>query len=341
VALVLILVPLLVAEGGVRLLVATNRLPVAAAHLGNVEYAWANLARRGPTDVILFGDSMTQQGIDPKALADDLEPLIGHRPSTFTLASPGGGFGVNMALAQQLAREGRLPKVAVIGVSYSSIETDGTFRDAFAPSPMGQLFTDCSRETGLDNVVACKASELSMLWRWRGRVKRVFSAVLHPLKTTNTRAAGGFVIRADGFREGKPSTVAEIQAQIPQALADYPPALTIGPGVEDSFVQLVRTLVEGGTTVVAIGVPVSPVYQAALATSRPDWEAQRLAAVTSLSAAASIPIVDPVSLGSWWGDGSSRDVNHLSRDGAPAFVGQLMTLPGFRDPIVARLSSGK
>ncbi len=337
VVLLLILLPLVALEAGVRILVATGRLPVAAAHLGNVEYAWASLARRGTADVILFGDSMTQQGIDPKTLADQLEPLVGHRPSTFSLASPGGGFGVNLGLAEQLAREGRLPKVAIVGVSYSSIETDSTFQDAFAPSPMGQLFTDCSRESGLDNVVSCKASEVSMLWRWRGRMKRVLGSVLHPLATGSIKAPGGFLVRPDGFREGKPSTVAEIQAQIPQALADQPANLAVGAGVEDSFVSLVRTLVNGGTTVVLVGVPVSPVYQAALATARPAWEGQRLAAVAQLSAAAGMPIVDPVSLGSWWTDGSSRDVNHLSKQGAPLFVQQLMSMPAFADPIVARL----
>ena len=91
---------------------------------------------------------------------------------------------------------------------------------------------------------------------------------------------------------------------------------------------------------IAVSVPVSPVYQAALAAERPAWEDDRRQAVLGLAGPAGVPVVDPVSFGAWWGDGSSRDVNHLSREGAPDFVTQLMTMPAFRDPIVARLGQG-
>jgi hypothetical protein len=335
VVLALVVLPTLVAEAGVRALVAFDRLPVAAAHIGQVEFTWTNLANLGTADVIVFGDSMTQQGFEPQTLATALEPLVGRRPTTFNLATPGGGFGVNMALAAQLAREGRLPKVALVGVSYSSMYGDGTFRNAFAPSPMGQLFTDCALETKVDDWLGCKLSGVSYAWRWRGHPGRIVSAVLHPLKTSSDHASGLFV-RADGFRSGKPATVAEIQAQIPKAIADLT-HFSLGAGVEASYVSLIRTLVDGGSTVVVFGVPASPPYRNALEAAQPGFEQVRVNSIAQLAAATGVPIIDPVSMGSWWGDGSSRDVNHLSREGAPQFVHQLMGAPEFRDPIVARL----
>jgi hypothetical protein len=300
-----------------------------------VEFTWTNLERLGTADVIVFGDSMTQQGFEPRALATELEPFIGRRPTTFNLATPGGGFGVNMALAGQLAKEGRLPKVALVGVSYSSMYGDGTFRNAFAPSPMGQLFTDCAMEAKLDDWLGCRLAEASFLWRWRGHPDRVASAVRRPLKTSSQHASGLFV-RADGFRSGKPATVAEIQAQLPKAIANLT-HFSLGNGVEASYVTLIRTLVDGGSTVVVFGVPASPPYRNALEAAQPGFEQTRVDIVARLAAATGVPIVDPVSLGSWWGDGSSRDVNHLSREGAPLFVHQLMASPEFREPIVARL----
>ena len=332
---VLIVAPLLVAEVATRGLIAAGRLPIAAAHLEDFEVTWMNLAREGRPDVLILGDSLSQQGLDPAELRAKLSTELGRDVSVFDGASSAGGFGVNRAVVDQLAREGRLPKVAVLGVSPSSFASDATLHQAFAPSPLGGIFTDCALAGGLDDLLACRAGDVSALWRWRGNIDRVLGAILHPWPRTLREQ--GFLLRADGFRAGPPATVAALRAQLPTALANEGSTLRVGADVPDSFATLVGALREHGVPVVAVAVPYSPVLTDALEARAPGWEGARQAIVAGLGAAAGVSIVDPGRFGSWWGDGSSRDVKHLSRDGAPRFVDQLWSMPAFRDALVEGL----
>ncbi len=327
--------PLLVGELGVRALIAADRLPVAAAHLEDFEITWTNLERQAPVDVLLLGDSMTQQGLDPATLAGLVEPALGRRPVVFNASSSAGGFGVNDAVIEELARRGQLPRLAIVGVSSPSMASDRTFREVFAPTPMGGLFTRCAYASGYDAIVNCTFGNVSAFWRWRGTFDRVVRTVVRPLPPTKSER--GFTLRADGFRAGPPATVADLRLQVPTALEKEPAAFTMGADVPPAFVGLVARLRERGVAVVAVAIPYSPVLAAALETRQAGWEAGRRAATAALGTAAGVSIIDPLSFGEWWGDGSSRDVKHLSRDGAPRFVEQLWGMAALRNGVLAAL----
>ena len=327
--------PLVAGELGVRALIAADRLPVAAAHLEDFEITWTNLERQAPADVLLLGDSMTQQGLDPATLASLVEPALGRRPVVFNASSSAGGFGVNEAVIEELARRGQLPRLAIVGVSPSSMASDRTFRDVFAPTPMGGLFTRCASASSYDAAVNCAFGNVSAFWRWRGTFDRVLRAVVRPLPPTKSER--GFTLRADGFRAGPPVTIADLREQVPTALEKEPAAFTMGADVPPAFAGLVDRLREHRVAVVAVAIPYSPVLVAALETRQAGWEAGRRAAVAALEAAGELPIVDPAGFGAWWGEGSSRDVKHLSRHGAPGFVEQLWGIAAFRDGVLAAL----
>jgi len=334
----LVLAPLLVAEAGVRVLIATGRLPMAAAHLEDFEVTWANLDRLGSAEILVLGDSLSQQGIDPAALGSMVGRDLGRPVVAFDAASSGGSFGVSRALVLQLAREKRLPKVAIVGVSPVSLASDTTYRDVFAHTSLGQIFNDCALASSASALIDCRFGEVSALWRWRGQPARIASAVLRGQPTTlRTR---GFLLRRDGFREGPPATSKSLAAQLPVALPGEPGSRTLGADAAQAFVDLVATLRADGVTVIAVAIPYSPLLKDALEARHPGWEASRLAAIQRLEALAGIAIVDPLRFGSWWSAPMSRDVKHLSRLGAPKFVEQLLGMPAFRDPLLGALGRG-
>src|SRR5688500_12457855 len=125
----LVLGPLVAAEGAIRLLIAADRLPPARAHLRDFEIMWMNLARQGVPDVLILGDSVTQQGIDPAVLASELGSQSGRDVTAYNAASAAAGFGMNLSIARQLAREGRLPGVAIVGIQPGAITSDASLRE--------------------------------------------------------------------------------------------------------------------------------------------------------------------------------------------------------------------
>jgi hypothetical protein len=284
----------------------------------------------------VLGDSLSQQGIDPAALGSLVGRDLGRAVVAFDGASSGGSFGISRALILQLAREGRLPKVAIVGVSPVSLASDTTYTDVFAQTSLGQIFNDCALAVSASALVDCRFGEVSALWRWRGQPTRLVGAVLRGQPPT--LRSQGFLLRQDGFREGPPATSASLAAQLPIALPAEPSSRTLGVDAAQAFVDLVTTLRADGVAVVAVAIPYSPLFQDALEARHPGWEASRLAAIRRLETLAAISIVDPLRFGSWWSAPMSRDVKHLSRLGAPKFVEQLLSLPAFRDPLLGALS---
>jgi len=328
--------PLLFAELGVRALIATDRLPVAAAHFDRLEISWSNLAHIGrQPDVLILGDSMGQQDLDPETLARLAQPYTGNTLRIYDLSVSGAGFGTIRILVDQLMREGRLPPVLIVGVSPSILRGGplGVVSD-FQRSPMGQQFSQCANVEGYVQTVDCQFSQISKLWLWRGQPVRLARALVRGRPRTSKHAG---LMRPDGFIEGPSRPIAAIQSQVPDALDRQGSAFAMEASTLPEFVDLIGALRRGGAHVVVVTIPYSPLFTDALLAVNPDWESERAGAVAQLGAAAGVPVVESGSFGSWWGDGSSSDVKHLSHEGAIAFDQQLWGTLALHDAFLAAL----
>ena len=335
--LLLLLLPLLLMELGVRMLISSGRLAVAAAHDPALELSWMDLQRAGRQDIVLYGDSLIQQGIDPTVLADALGSP-GRPVRVFDLASSGGRMGVNRALARELQAEGRSPRVAIIGLSPIGLRSDATWTDAMSQTPMGRLFTDCQPATAIGQQIDCRAEEASALWRWHGRLGQIYQAIRtgQPVR----RHLNGRDLRADGFRVNPAATAAELEGQMTQALAGEPVHLEASLDAATSLAGLIADLRKDDVIPVVVAVPFSPPFTDALLARDPRWADERAAAIATLSAQAGIDIIDPVRFGPWWTPASSFDVKHLSAAGAQDFTRQLLSIPAFADAVRAGLAAG-
>lgn len=330
---VLLLVPLLALELGVRGLIAMHHLPVALAHLRDFEISWTNLQRRGTVDVLVLGDSVAEQGILPAGVRKALAPELGRNVAVFNAASASGTFGVNLAIARQLASEGRLPRVAMIGVQPGILRNDRTLA-IFSQTPMGRLFTACNGTDGMEASLDCRLGQVSALWRWRGHLDLLWNAFGREMdRISNHR---GLKLRQDGFRAGRGLSDKKLLGQLEVHLDRRSP-FRLGPAARDQFVTLVNFLRDHGTEVVVVAIPEAPQLAQALEERQPGWTAAWHAALDALSRAADIPIVDPGTFGPWYREGSMRNIKHLSEAGAAGFTDQLMANPKVRDPMIAAL----
>jgi hypothetical protein len=328
----LLLAPLLLVEVGVRVLIATGRLPVAAGHTVEFEITWTNLARAGTPDVLILGDSVSQQGMEPAVLSDLASDAVGHRVSVFNASSPGGRVGVNLAMVEELARERRLPRVAVVAIYPGTLNNDFTFTDVFAFTPMGGLFTACERATDLADALDCRLGSVSAAWRWRGHPDRLLRALDQPVP--RTASSGGLHLREDGFREGRGVSLERLQAQMDRS--DLRKRLFgFSDEVAQRYVELVNELTSKGVVVVPVAVPDTPALAARMELLEPGRRGMFRDALDTLEQMSGLRFVDPVAFGSWWGDGEARNFNHLSVRGAADFTRQLWEMPAFSDPIVA------
>ncbi len=328
----LIVVPLLAFEVGIRVLIASGRLPVAAAHAPEFERSWMELERAGPQDIILLGDSLTHRGIDPAvlgaALATPDRPL-----RVFDLASSGGGYSTNRSLIERLGAEGREPRVAVIGISPVGLKGDLNW-DTVARSPMSRLFTDCETASGIADVLDCGLEQVSAAWRWHGRLSEVFEAVRGHLPAEGLVRAGQML--TNGFRSHAGVSERVLDGRVAKVVADEPLRPTLSDESRAAFVRLVDAARAAGVPVVAVAVPYQPPLVAALTARDPAWGAEWQASLAELGAAAGIEVLD-IPFGDWWQASDAFDGKHLSASGAAAFTRQLAATPAFRDAVGAAL----
>ena len=337
-ALVLLIMPALLGEGAVRTLIATGRLAPAAAHFRTLEVSWVDLERAGTVDVLLIGPSTVHSGIDPAVLGELASEALGRPVSVFNLGIP--GLGGEVSILQQLEREGRLPELVIVGVSALGLGAgagrDGTGDSPYRRSPMGELFTRCedSPAAGYEAVADCQAGLVSALWRWRGRLDQIVDAVRSPL-------SGGYrgdrFRRPDGFSAGPPRTVATIESQIEKGLQTQDRLIEMRADSIDRYARIARFLDEHGVAVTGTSIPYAPVYMDAAEAKLPGFGASWQDAIGTLAEGTGIPFVDPVRFGDWWGDGSSQDIKHLSREGAVEFTRQLWDIPAFRAGVTEAL----
>lgn len=336
IAFVLVIVPVLVAELVLRLLIGTDRLPVAAS-IRPAQLVWAFQDEHPRIDLAIVGDSMSHSGIDPALLADLAGTATGQQLVGYDLAVPGNGPGTSLLQLQQLAREGRMPKVVVMGISPIGLRGDAQGDRTFRRSPMGLLFGDCQGITELAAIVDCRAAQVSALWRWRGRWEQVIGAVTGG---DFTAGKGGRRPRRDGFSSGPKRTVAELGPQVEEGLSREDEGMALGPTVVRDYQALVDFIRSQGSTAVGVLVPYSQLYTDALEARHPGWDAERLAAARALAEAIGVPVVDPGPIAGWWGDGMSQNIKHFSGAGAKRFTEQLWSVPAFADAVASGLQDG-
>jgi len=326
-ALALVVAPLLAAELGVRLLSATERLPLAAAHLRGFEVSWTNLQRLGTPDVLILGGSTAQQEIEPRVIGERLAGLLGRPVSVFNLSTGGAGFAVSRAIVAQLAREGRLPRAVIIGVSPGSLRTEDAY-PLFGRTPMGRIFTECDEVSGYEASLDCRAESVSALWRWRGHFDRVLASILAPVPVTLDR--GDAHLRADGYRSGPAPAPGHLDWQLGRALRNERRPFALGPGIPEAYERLVSLLREHGVAVVPVTTQWSPLLLDALEERFPGWQAAHEAGLQQLERIAGIPIIRTGRIGTGWAEGYWYNPKHTSHEGALVLTGDLWSQAGFR-----------
>jgi hypothetical protein len=330
----LLVIPVIVGEVVVRVLIETGRMAPAAAHFKTLEISWVDLERAGDVDVLLLGASTMHSGVDPAVLGELASEALGKPVSVFNLGIP--GLGGEPSLLEQLEREGRLPDAVVVGLSASGFGNQAEGTSAFRYSPMGRYFSRCEGGgvEGYEAIVDCQASLYSALWRWRGYADEIVRAIRKPIFGG---VKNGRLRRPDGFSEGVPRSVEKIEGQIEEGLRSQRWLVDVGPGTIGRYSEIAEFLEAHGIPVIGITIPYAPPFMDATEVKLPGYWASWQTAVEKLSDGSGIPFIKPALFGSWWGDGSSQNVKHLSKKGAIDFTHQLWDTPEFRDQLLESL----
>jgi hypothetical protein len=315
---VLLVAPLLLGELGVRALIATHRLPAAAGHHKALEISWTNYERKGPTDILVLGDSVARMGIDPTLLGELASDTAGRPVTAYNLATPGAGLRLNLALVQQLAREGRLPRIAIIGLSVDGIERREDGLSAALRSPLGHLVSGCSGAADLEAMLSCRLEQASALWRWRGQLPRLFEGLAGQFPEEQRENAAQ--LRPDGFGQaGAARSAAALERQVPRTLKKVTP-FTRPSNVDQRYAALVAALRQNGVSVIGVSMPVATQLEAALEVEHPGWLGRRSAVLDTLGTATDAPLVRLERVDGTWTYREFHDVKHFSNAGARRFT---------------------
>ena len=329
--------PITATNAQIRRWIAQNRLPEAPAH-GSVFLAMANnLWRDGPPDILLLGDSMTQQGIDPAELSKLVEATTGRKVRSFNAASSRARWGVNRLVVRYADKHHLLPKVAILSLSTRSAEDDAFYRNEVANRPFSSVAEGCDRDWSESEARRCQREIHDLRFRFRGHADMIEAAAAGHHQPTKVEVREGSWLRRDGYLRHPPMTVAEVEKDSERRL-DHNPGL---PHVTDEgkayFRDTVQLLRSRGVTVIACSLPYTPVHQANLEAKYPGYDQRRQQAAAELAASADVPFFQVTCFGSWWGDNDSRDAIHLTEQGARKFTGQLWEIPGLADAVLEGL----
>jgi len=322
--------PLVAGEIGVRALIATHQLPIAAAHQAAIEVAWTNHDQQGPTDILILGDSLARMGIHPRTLAGLAEGAAGRPVTAYNLSAPGTGFPVYRAFLEQLGRERRLPKVVVIGISTVGLQRSDEQSARALHSPFGRLVSNCSMVAGVEETLSCRLESVSALWRWRGQPTRLAEALVASVPAA--LVDGGITLEVDGYASSLPMRPKTLDRQLALALQNLPPLANADPNVQE-YIDLVDAAWSRGVRVVSVLVPYSPPLEDALEAREPGWRAHRTSMLERLGEQAGQPILDNGPLNPWTVH-DSHDTRHFSLPGAQRFTQQLWQTRAFRKVIV-------
>jgi hypothetical protein len=333
----LLVAPLAIGEVTVRALIAAHRLPAGAARIPSIEVSWTNLERGGPVDILILGDSLARMGISPRVLEERASRRAGRAVSVFNLGTPGAGFPVYTAYVEELAQQGRLPKLAVIGISTVAIQRPDRVAAAPLRSPFGRMLSDCAGVEGFEDVLSCRLESASALWRWRGQSDRLLEAIVGGGVPDRDRT-NGITVGIDGFAWGRSLDAATLDKKVAIALRNTPPLRKAHPDV-DAFVALADSLRTHGVATVAVLIPYAPPLEQALAGRERGWRQVRVNLLDQLGNAADLRIIRPRSMAPWWTPAASHDARHLSPAGAIDFTEDLWGQGPFRRAILAAVGA--
>ncbi|MGH3383349.1 MAG: SGNH/GDSL hydrolase family protein [Nocardioidaceae bacterium] len=315
--------------------IADNRLAEAPTHGMAFETMVNNLWRDGAPDVLLLGDSMTQQGVDPAILGDALAQQAGQSVRVFNAASSRARWGVNRLVVRYAERHDVLPKVAVIGISTRAAEGDLFYRDEVSREPLSSVVEGCDRDWRSAEERRCVRDREDLLFRFRSRPDQVAQAQAGVQLSHAYRVDADSILRPDGYLAHPSMTVAQVEKTSDQRMKrGFPGYPTIHDEAKASFKEMVGLLRENGVTVLAFEIPYPPPHQANLEAAGRGYDAKRQQSARRLAASADVPLFEVDRFGDWWGDGSSRDALHLAPKGAAGFARQLAEMDGFSDTVV-------
>ena len=331
----LLLAPTLAGEVAVRSLIAQGRIPVAAADESSVEVAWTNLERAGPTDIIVFGDSLARMGLHTEMLETLASRDAGRPVTAYNLATPGAGFPVYRAFVEELGRQGRLPKVAIIGISTVALQRDDALAVRALNSPFGRLVAGCGGGATVEQALSCRLESISALWRWRGHLDRLVGSLTNAVPATQVDTF--ITVEEDGYARGGPMPVERLPDRIERGLERTPRLAAAAPDV-GGFRELVVALRSRGVPIVAVLMPYSPPFEDALEAREPGWAAERARILDEMARASGQPIVES-SIRDWWTVDASHDIRHMTPFGARRFTRDAWRLPDVGPVIAAALRS--
>lgn len=330
--------PLLAAELGTRALIDSGRLPEAPSSNEETDVSLANLRRLGKPDVLIMGTSAARAGIKPGTLEELIGAETGEGVHVQGVAQAGMSLESQRLLVQQLAANDLLPEVVITALTPVSLGGDhGGDEDWFRDSELGQLWGGCAGDLDGAERFDCQLSQVSALWRWRGRPDRIVKAVDEGMPRSVVQ--GERILHEDGWLDTPGATPKHLRAATATALERVEKRIDVPDDIVDDFAALIEELRSHGSTVVVAEIPYSAVLEASLVARNPRWREQRDKGFARLEAAAGIDFVDVDGFGDWIKPSSFRDPRHLSGKGAGPFTRQLWEMLEFREPLLKALAS--
>lgn len=321
-----------------------GRLPVAPAHGGAFETMTNALRAADPApDVVIFGDSMTQQGLDPTELGHLLSDATGDEVSVFNGASSRARWGMNLLFAHYVVGLEDPPSVALMGISTRAAERDDFYTTEGAKSPFSSMVEGCDRPRsdswGDADVARCERDVADPLFRFRTGGDQIARAQQGQPAQTSLRIDEDSRLRSDGFMVHPGVSAAEAEeisdTRMERGFPGFP---TVHDEAVADFGEAADLLRSHGVTVLAFEIPYTPVHQANLEEAGRDYDARRQEAAQALTAPHDVRLFPVEEFGDWWGDGDSRDAIHLAPQGAMKFARQLTETPGFLEEVEAGLA---
>lgn len=320
-----------------------DRLPPGPTHGTTFEVMTNAITLQEPHDVMLFGDSMTQQGVDPARLGERLSEQAGEEVTVFDAASSRARWGINKMMVQHAINEDRLPKVAVVMISTRAPENDDFYSSEIQKTPFSHAVEGCDREISEQWTEAdaeeCRRDVDDLAYRFRdaeGRVERALAGEEMPqdiIVDEDSRLLDNGYLAHPSVSEAKARETGEKRAT--RGGVGWPHNEEQATG---RFTEMVQMLEDEGVTVISAEIPYTPGYQDPLEREYPGYDERRQTAAANLADSAGIEHFPVDAFGDWWGDGSSRDEIHLAPEGAADFADQLVDdTPGFADAVTAGL----
>lgn len=324
-------------------LVDEHRIPVGPTHGGVFETMTNAMTLQPRHDVMLFGDSMTQQGIDPKVLGDRLSEQAGREVTVFNAASSRARWGINRMVARYAESVDRLPRVAVLVVSTRAAERDNFYTGTVQHTPFSHAVEGCDRPSSKSwdqrAEDECDKDVSDLRYRYRfggGQVEWARDG--QPMQQKITISSTSRLL-SNGMIEHPSVTRAESE-KISKERGErgFPGFSTVHDDAVEHYRDLVDLLESKGVTVVSTEIPYTPAHQATLESMGRDYDAKRQEAAAELAERGGTEHFPVQRFGDWWGDHSSRDAIHLAPEGAEDFADQLVDdTPGFADAVTAGL----